>query len=61
MNEEWKSDLEKWTREAQNDPRATHELISQALTEPDENAAWEAASILHYRGSKDVFDAPPTL
>jgi len=57
MNDGWKSDLEKWTREAQNDPRATHELITQALTEPDEDAAWERVSTLHYRATNDVFDA----
>jgi HEAT repeat protein len=57
MKEQWKSELEKRKREAQNDPRATHELVTQVLTEPDENAAWEAVSTLQYRASRDVFDA----
>src|SRR5579871_1075613 len=45
------------TREARNDPRATHEFITMALTEPDENAAWEAVVTLHFRGTRDVFEA----
>jgi HEAT repeat protein len=61
MSGNWISDLEKWTREAQKDPRTTQELISQSLTEPDENAAWEAVSTLHYRATKDVFDAARQL
>ncbi len=44
-------------REAQSDPRSTHEFISLALTEPDEVTAWEAVATLHYRGTKEVFDA----
>jgi HEAT repeat protein len=57
MNDEMTRDLETWTREAQNDPRATHELITMALTEPDEHAAWDAVATLHFRGTKEVFDA----
>jgi HEAT repeat protein len=44
------------TREAQDDPRATHEFITMALTEPDENATWEAVVTLHFRGTREVFD-----
>lgn len=57
MNDEMKASLESLTREAQNDPRATHEFIATALTEPDEHAAWDAVVMLHFRGTKDVFDA----
>jgi HEAT repeat protein len=44
------------TREARNDPRATPEFVTLALTEPDEDAAWDAVVTLHYRGTRDVFD-----
>jgi HEAT repeat protein len=57
VNNEWNLELEARTREAQNDPRATHELIALALMEPDDEAAWDAVTTLHYRASKDVFDA----
>jgi HEAT repeat protein len=49
------------TREARNDPRATHEFVTMALTEPDENAAWEAVVTLHFRGTREVFDAACSL
>jgi HEAT repeat protein len=32
-----------------------------ALTEPDETAAWEAVTILHFRGTREVFDAARQL
>lgn len=57
MNDEMKRDLDARTREAQDDPRATDEFISMALTEPDENAAWDAVTTLHFRGTREVFDA----
>ncbi len=49
------------TREARNDPRPTHEFVTMALTEPDENAAWEAVVTLHFRGTREVFDAACNL
>jgi HEAT repeat protein len=49
--------LELRTQEALNDPRSTHELISQALMEPDEEGAWDAVVLLHFRGTREVFDA----
>jgi HEAT repeat protein len=49
------------TREARNDPRATHEFVTIALTEPDENAAREAVVTLHFRGTRDVFDTASDL
>jgi HEAT repeat protein len=49
------------TREARNDPRATHEFIALALTEPDEDKAWEAVVTLHFRGTREVFDTASQL
>jgi HEAT repeat protein len=57
MTDELKATLESWTREAQHDPRATHEFVTMALTDPDEDAAWNAVVMLHYRGTREVFDA----
>jgi HEAT repeat protein len=61
MLEELYASWEARTREARNDPRATHELITLALTELDEDAAWDAVVLLHYRGTKEVFDAARRL
>jgi HEAT repeat protein len=44
-----------------NDPRATDELIHLALTEPDESAAWDPVTVLHYRGSREVLEAARVL
>jgi len=49
------------TREALADPRATHEFITIALTEPDEEAAWAAVVMLRFRGTREVFDAARQL
>jgi HEAT repeat protein len=49
------------TREARNDPRATHEFVTMALTEPEEDAAWETVTMLHFRGTREVFDAARQL
>jgi HEAT repeat protein len=43
------------------DPRPTHELISTALTEPDEHRAWEAVTVLHFRGNWEVLEAARQL
>jgi HEAT repeat protein len=56
-----KRDLETRTREAQSDPRTTHELIAMALTEPNEDDAWDSVVTLHYRGTREVFDAASQL
>ncbi len=48
-------------RAAQNDPRSVEELVSLALSEQDENAAWTVVSILHLRGTQEVFDAARSL
>jgi HEAT repeat protein len=48
-------------REARRDPRSEHELVSIALTEPDEDLAWEAVSILHRRGSREALEAARQL
>lgn len=40
-----------------DDARRTEELIQIALTEPDESAAWEPVTVLHYRGSLEVLEA----
>jgi HEAT repeat protein len=61
VNDEMRAALESRTHEAQNDPRSTAELITMALTEPDEDAAWDAVVTLHFRGTKEVFDAASLL
>lgn len=57
MAKGWKTEVEEMVREAVNDPRSTHELISLALSELDEDAAWEPVTILHRRGTREIFDA----
>lgn len=52
--------LDTRTWEARTDPRATHEFVSKALTEPDD-AAWEAVVMLHYRATREVFDTARQL
>jgi HEAT repeat protein len=49
------------TREARSDPRAIHEFVTMALTEPDEDTAWEAVVTLHFRGTREVFDVARQL
>lgn len=48
-------------REARADPHSTDELISDALAEQDKDRAWEAVTLLHRRGTRDVFDAASSL
>jgi HEAT repeat protein len=45
------------TAEAREDPRSTHELLTIALTAEDEDTTWEAVGVLHWRGTREVFDA----
>jgi len=47
--------------EKRNDPRSTAELIHLALTEPDEDAAWEPVGILQYRATREVLDSAQHL
>jgi len=47
--------------EKRNDPRLTAELIRLALTETDEDAAWEPVTVLQYRATHEVLDAAGQL
>ncbi len=49
------------TEQARNDPRSTEPLIEFALTEEDEDKIWEAISLLHFRGNREVFEAARKL
>jgi HEAT repeat protein len=40
---------------ARREPPTTHDLINRALTEPDEDKAWEAVVTLHLRATREVF------
>lgn len=44
-----------------NDPRTTSELVHLALTEPDEDAAWEPVTVLHHRATREVLEAAEQL
>ncbi len=44
-----------------NDPRTDEELLHVALTEEDEDLAWDAIAALHLRGSPDTFEAARQL
>ncbi|SIN93887.1 hypothetical protein SAMN05444166_1700 [Singulisphaera sp. GP187] len=39
-----------------DDSRSVDELISAALSEPDEDLAWNAIWVLRWRGIREVFD-----
>ncbi len=56
MLAEFENNLRARRLEALNDPRSTHELVSVILMETDEEAAWDAVLLLHYRGTREVFD-----
>src|SRR5258708_3415550 len=56
MFEQHKAELETRRREALKDPRTTADFVNLALTEPDENTAWDAVVSLHFRGTQEVFD-----
>lgn len=59
------NDVERSCRErtdaARRDPRSTAELISLALSEADEDRAWECVVTLHFRATRDVLDAAAQL
>lgn len=44
-----------------DDPRTTAELVSVALTETDEEIAWDAVRALHWRGGLDVLERAKQL
>lgn len=50
------AELRERTKEARREPPTTHDLINRALTEPDEDQAWEAVSTLHFRATREVFE-----
>src|SRR5690242_5414202 len=56
MTGELHAHVERLRHEAQEDQRSTPELVTAALTEPDENAAGAAVGILHFRGTREVFE-----
>jgi HEAT repeat protein len=53
--------LEEMNREARDDPRSNQELIAVALSEQDEEIAWEAVTLLHRRGTHDILTAAQSL
>lgn len=50
-----------WHETLRNDARSTEELVQCALTEPDEDRAWDAVTVLHFRSTREVFDAAMKL
>jgi HEAT repeat protein len=52
---------EQFADEKRNDPRSTEELIRLALTETNEDAAWEPVGVLRYRATREVLDAAERL
>jgi len=48
-------------RDKRKDPRPTEELITLALNEPDDDAAWEPVTVLHVRANEEVFEAAVRL
>jgi len=47
--------------EKRHDPRSIEELVRLALTEQDEDAAWEYVAVLHYKGNREVLEAAARL
>ena len=52
---------DKYADEKRNDPRSTAELVRLAITETDEDAAWEPIMVLHFRGTREVLEAAECL
>jgi HEAT repeat protein len=48
-------------KEKRTDPRSVEELVGIALTNMDEDAAWEAVTVLHYKGTREVLDGATRL
>jgi HEAT repeat protein len=61
MSEPIEEHCRRRTVEARRDPRSTHEIIADALTETDEDRAWEHVGTLHYRATHDVLEAVAVL
>lgn len=61
MDRDFNADLAERTRQARSDPRTAADLVSQILAAPDEDASWEAVTVLHFRGSREVFDLASAL
>ena len=47
--------------EPEKDPRSVDELVNAALTEQDEDLAWNAIVALHWRGSREVLQRAESL
>lgn len=45
----------------ERDPRTVDELFFAALTEADEDVAWQPVAALHFRGSREVLDRARSL
>jgi HEAT repeat protein len=52
---------EEFDDEKRNDPRLTADLIHLALTETDEDAAWEPVTVLQCRATHEVLDTAEQL
>ena len=51
----------KYWDQMRGDPRSIDELVSTALTESDEDVAWNAVCTLHFRGTREVLARAGTL
>lgn len=45
----------------ERDPRSTDEIVADALKQEDDDARWELITALHFRGTRDVFEAARNL
>ncbi len=55
------ADLRERTAAARREPPSTLDLINRALTELDDDKAWEAVSTLHLRATREVFEEASKL
>lgn len=53
--------LNDYINDKRNDPRSNQELIKIALSEEDEELAWQPVTILHYRANREVFEIAQLL
>jgi len=49
------------TSQWREDPRSVDELILAAMCEQDEDLAWDAVVVLHWRGSREILDRALSL
>jgi HEAT repeat protein len=62
MLRSWEVRAQAETEAARQDPRSTHELISQALTLDEEDSLLgEILTLLHFRATREVFEAAAAL